>query len=188
LHPSHAATGQFPAVARELLAFGQGNKAGLLFNNGASDSELSWGVGVNLIGAGGETTIQSIISPNIDRTWEYEWDPMGGIWGVGRLTATLSGPGGGTKFVDLNPLQRSVGVQFDSFGFAGHFPSPPSPRSSFFADMYIDDVSYSTGILVAQVPESASAVIWSTLTVLVTMVARFQKRHGGAGFDKGFVP
>ena len=85
---------------------------------------------------------QTSINPNIDHTWEYDWDPNGGVHGAGRLTASLSGPGEGTQFIDLNAAQRKVGAKFNAFGLNGGFPTPPDSKPSEFADMFIDDVIY----------------------------------------------
>jgi hypothetical protein len=123
--------------------FGAGNKVGLFFNNGEAQAELSWGLGIKMIGVSDAQTSQSIIVPNVDREWSYSWEPSGGVNGVGRLTGSLSGPGGGTHVLDLSPEQRAFGVALDAFGLAGHFPSAPTGNSTFFATMYIDDLSYS---------------------------------------------
>jgi hypothetical protein len=149
--------------------FGAGNKVGLFFNNGASQADLSWGLGIKMIGVSDAQTSQSVIAPNIHREWSYSWDPIGGDFGMGRLTGSLSGPGGGTRTVDLSPEQRAFGVHFDAFGFAGHFPSGPNPNPTFLATMFIDDVAYSVAI---PEPASMTFVLASMATLMVPLVRR----------------
>ena len=122
--------------------FGPRNHVGIFFHNGVSASELSWGIGIRFSNGSDDGADSTVISMNADRTWSYSWIPDEGIHGAGRLTATLSGPGGGTKILDVTPQQRALGVTLDSFGFAGHYPSPPDGSANRYADLYIDDVTY----------------------------------------------
>lgn len=141
---------------------------GLFFSNGGGNTaKLAWGINVrgdsfNILSS------QSSLDPNIDRTWSYAWDPTGGANGVGRLTATLSGPGGGTKTVDM-PAGASIraDAHFEAFGInATNVGATSSPAQN--ADLYFDDLSYS----VLAVPEPSSLAL---LTLGVAGAWRFRR-------------
>ena len=128
---------------------------GIYFSNGGSDaSKLAWGINVrgdsyNVVSS------QTTIDANIDRTWSFNWNPTGGTSGFGELTATLSGPGGGTKIVDM-PSGTTLrdAAHFDAFGLMGTNVNA-SANSSLYADVYVDNLSYT----VASVPEPSSALL-----------------------------
>ena len=128
-------------LSGELIAIG------LTFGSDGQD-RLQWTVGVTIAGANGgiggvDAGGLTYIDPNIDRTWSYTWNPTGGVNGGGLLTGTLSGPGGGTKTVDLTPTQRATLALASVNAFGISVGSPSQSNSSEFANIFIDDVSYS---------------------------------------------
>lgn len=144
---------------------------GIFFTNGGSDpSKLAWGINVrgdmdNIL------SLQTSLDANVDRDWSYTWDPTGGVGGLGRLTATLSGPGGGSKSVDMPPgTFVRPNAMFDAFGL--NATTVDSANMNCFADVYIDDVSYSI-----PVPEPMIAV-GLTLACLIGQCLCRQSRNG----------
>lgn len=113
----------------------------------------------------------SYIDPNIDRTWSYSWNPTGGVNGVGELTATLSGPGGGTQTVDLTAMQRAtlVPASVNAFGMSVSYPTQTD--SSEFANIFIDDVTYA-------VPEPSTLLMSLILFGILGAVWSY-KQHAG---------
>ncbi|MBX7106641.1 MAG: hypothetical protein K1X57_21380 [Gemmataceae bacterium] len=106
----------------------------------------------------------------VDRTWNYTWDPVGGIYGAGRLTTTVSGPDGGTVVIDVTAAQAAVAPVFDSFGmYAAAVSSVNQP--TWLVETYIDDVSYT-----AAVPEPSSIVL-ATMGVLVPGARWLRRRR-----------
>lgn len=91
------------------------------------------------------------LQPNTVHTWAYDWNPTGGIFGDGLLTVTLDGQ---TFEANLPAEKVAFGLTVDAFGLAG---TPSSSDASVqFADLFIDDVSYSTAII----PEPSSLFLF----------------------------
>ena len=102
------------------------------------------------------------IDANVDRFWSYSWDPDGGGQDTGRLTTTLSGPGGGTIVLDINPFQRAAGASFDAFGI-NNTGATNAASSNRNMSLFIDDVTYSTAQVI---PEPGSIIVWSVLATV----------------------
>jgi hypothetical protein len=99
-------------------------------------------------------------------------DPRRVVDGGGELTATLSGPGGGTQTVDLTPTQRATlaPASVNAFGLSVSYPSI---SSSEFANIFIDDVTYTVAV-----PEAGSITIWGVFIAVGIIAVRFGKRLG----------
>jgi hypothetical protein len=132
---------------------------GILFNNNDTGT-LHWSA-VIIFNDGTELgTAPTLLGSNIDRTWSYNWDSTGGVYGGGVLTVSLSGAnGGGTKVVDITAEARGRGMSSNAFGFNGQ--AAVSGQSDRLADIFIDDVTYSTQSVsvVAAVPAPPSLLI-----------------------------
>ena len=90
------------------------------------------------------------IAPNVDRTWSYSWDPTAGANGVGQLFAAVDGL---TTSIDFTPEQRARGITLNAFGFSGVPAGDGRDRPNYYADMFIDDVTYTV------VPEPSTVVL-----------------------------
>lgn len=113
--------------------------------------DLHWRAGIVLddfITGFGTTPL--LVTENDRHTWAYDWNPTGGTTGTGLLTVNLDSD---IYTIELNPTDRAKGATLDAFGFAG-IAAPNRSYSDWYADMYIDDVTYSV------IPEPSSILIW----------------------------
>jgi hypothetical protein len=131
------------------FAVGGVGQVGIVFNNDASN--LYWRAYVRFNDGTDVNTLANVIGANVARTWDYTWNPAGGAQGGGLLTVDVSGPGGGTQTIDLNPAQRALGSTVDAFGLSSR--PAVSSNSGQFVDLAIDDLSYTA------VPEPSALVL-----------------------------
>lgn len=136
-----------------------------------SSPNLHWGGVIQLADM---TTVGSVaftpLSPNVDHTWSFSWDPNGGS-GSGELTVVLDGV---TEFIELDATQRAIGANFDGFGIGA--TAAISSDSSQFADVFIDNVTYS-------VPEPSTLAFIATASLggLVHLHRRARRRGSSHG-------
>jgi len=107
--------------------------------------------------------------PNSDRTWSYTWNPTGGSLGLGSLSASIDGPGGGTSTLELGASTIGKDLSVDAFGVST--PGTTRPDGDRHAIVYFDNFSYS----------QAQAVPEPTIPVLILLGAaalgmRFRRR------------
>ncbi len=146
---------------------GDFSQIGIGFGNGGTNN-LEWTVVITVGFANGSSIatggVLTAIDPNIDRTWSYDWNPTGGVNGGGLLTAILSGPGGGTKSLDLTTTQRATlaPASVNAFGLSVSYPTLSD--SSEFANVFIDDVAYTVADS-SVAPEPSSIAVWSLLSL-----------------------
>lgn len=107
---------------------------------------------------------------NVDRTWSYTWEPSAGVNGGGLLTATLSGPGGGTQLVDLTPSERTMVSPMGAFGIRSNGAINAAPGERL--DLFIDDLSYTV------VPEPSTLALLA-IGIVAFAVRRWRSRRVG---------
>jgi hypothetical protein len=95
--------------------------------------------------------------PNSDRTWSYTWDPTGGNLGLGSLTASIDGPGGGTSTLELGVA--TIGKELVVSAFGGSIPGTTRPDGDRHAMVYIDNTTYSQMQAVPEPTVSALLVL-----------------------------
>jgi hypothetical protein len=178
LEQPFSASGEFDYAVQSTADFGYTNMLGHFSTGGLGRV----GIGVNYDGSAGKfywtpvivlddfttlsaSTAYTGIAPNVDRTWSYSWDPDGGT-GFGALTTVLDGV---THTVELTAAQRAVGASMDAFGFAGL--AGPSSTSSWYADIYFDDVAYTV------IPEPSTLIVWSLLGALALTIRYWRRRR-----------
>ncbi|HEX4592611.1 MAG TPA: PEP-CTERM sorting domain-containing protein, partial [Gemmataceae bacterium] len=182
LNQPFSAGGKFNATAFHAPDIGTGlvlghfaaggvGQVGIVFNNDAAN--LYWRAYIRLNDGTDVNTLANVIGANVARTWDYTWDPAGGTQGGGLLSVTVSGPGGGTQTIDLNPAQRALGSTVDAFGLSSR--PAVSSNSSQFVDLVIDDVSY------AAVPEPSTLALLGVAALAGIQGCRARRRLSKSG-------
>lgn len=179
LDNAFSASGKFDHTAANFPDFGntfiighfsstsKNPKVGIgLFDIGAG---LRWGPRIafdDFVTTGGLPQTLINLTPNVDHTWEYSWNPH-----TDTLTTTLDGF---TQHLVIPPELVSRGAKLDSFGLAG---SPTNfESSSKFATVFIDDVTYSTAV-----PEPSTAFLCLLFPCAFGIVARSRRAGQGRG-------
>ena len=83
-----------------------------------------------------------LVTPNVEHTWAYEWDPDGGTSGGGMLAVTLDGD---VHTIELTAAERAIGATLTAFGFAGTGAPGGTSKDYQYADMYICLASVGSG-------------------------------------------
>lgn len=112
--------------------------------------------------------------PNSRRQWSYQWDPTGGAAGVGRLTVTIDGPGGGTSTVELNSTHANMNFSLDAFGVSCPKMTRADGDRHIYA--YFDDLTYSA-LGGTEVPDMPAHYYAALLVVLGIVVASRMARR-----------
>jgi hypothetical protein len=151
----------------------RGDVLGLLFTDGATAPQMTWGIvgvaprtpgGSGAVFARAGSDLTRVVAPG-DRTFSFAYDPQGGD-GSGRIVASVSGAGDPLT-LDLTPANRALfdNAELNAFGvFYGLF----DPATTHLADYRFDDVSYTV------LPEPATGL------ALLPLAFPVRRRRGTA--------